>query len=172
MSIWSQASELAAQTPADRNRYVDFLRAVSIMFVIVGHWLITTAYFKPDTGTLDPILALDVIPWTSWLTWVFQVMPIFFIVGGYSNAISLEGAKKKQASYGEWLMGAVDLPKFFINAEPGSILTGRQREYCRSWPNQREVTVKGTHFIQEDSPVEIGQAVAQWMDSLGTGSDL
>lgn len=76
------------------------------------------------------------------------------------------------ASYGEWLMGAVDLPKLFINAEPGSILTGRQREYCRSWPNQREVTVKGTHFIQEDSPVEIGQAVAQWMDSLSTGGDL
>ena len=105
MSIWSQASELAAQTPPDRNRYVDFLRAVSIMFVIVGHWLITTAYFNADTGTLNPILALDVIPWTSWLTWVFQVMPIFFIVGGYSNAISLEGAKQKQASYGEWLTG-------------------------------------------------------------------
>jgi hypothetical protein len=105
MSIWSQASELAAQTPENRNRYVDFLRAVSIMFVIVGHWLITTAYFNTDTDTLDPILALDVIPWTSWLTWVFQVMPIFFIVGGYSNAISLEGAKSKQASYGEWLTG-------------------------------------------------------------------
>lgn len=76
------------------------------------------------------------------------------------------------ASYGEWLMEATDLPKLFINAEPGSILTGRQREFCRSWPNQREVTVKGTHFIQEDSPVEIGQAVAQWMDSLSTGGDL
>lgn len=105
MSIWSQASEIAAATPADRNRYVDFLRAVSIMFVIVGHWLITTAYFNTDTGTLDPVLALDIIPWTSWLTWVFQVMPIFFIVGGYSNAISLESAKKKQASYAQWLTG-------------------------------------------------------------------
>jgi peptidoglycan/LPS O-acetylase OafA/YrhL len=105
MSIWSQASELAAATPADRNRYVDFLRAVSIMFVIVGHWLITTAHFNADTGTLNPVLALDIIPWTSWLTWIFQVMPIFFIVGGYSNAISLEGAKKKQANYGEWLTG-------------------------------------------------------------------
>jgi haloalkane dehalogenase len=69
-------------------------------------------------------------------------------------------------------MSTADLPKLFINADPGSILTGRQREYCRSWPNQQEVTVKGTHFIQEDSPVEIGQAVAQWMDSLNTGSDL
>lgn len=105
MSIWSQTSELAAQTPADRNRYVDFLRAVSIVFVIMGHWLITTAYFNTDTGTLSPTLALDVIPWTRWLTWIFQVMPIFFIVGGYSNAISLEGAKKKQITYSEWLTG-------------------------------------------------------------------
>jgi haloalkane dehalogenase len=75
-------------------------------------------------------------------------------------------------SYGAWLKGTTTLPKLFINADPGSILTGRQREFCRSWPNQREVTVKGTHFIQEDSPVEIGQAVAQWMDNLKTGGGL
>jgi haloalkane dehalogenase len=74
--------------------------------------------------------------------------------------------------YGAWLMGTTELPKLFINAEPGSILTGRQREYCRRWPNQREVTVRGTHFIQEDSPVEIGQAVAQWLDSLKSGGGL
>ena len=75
-------------------------------------------------------------------------------------------------AYGEWLQSTTDLPKLFINAEPGSILTGRQREFCRSWPNQREVTVKGTHFIQEDSPVEIGQAVAQWMDARRAGGAL
>lgn len=75
-------------------------------------------------------------------------------------------------AYGEWLQATTDLPKLFINAEPGSILTGRQREFCRSWPNQREVTVKGTHFIQEDSPVEIGQAVAQWMDACRSGGAL
>jgi len=74
--------------------------------------------------------------------------------------------------YGEWLQGTTDLPKLFINAEPGSILIGRQREYCRSWPNQREVTVRGTHFIQEDSPVEIGQAIAQWLDSVKVGGGL
>jgi haloalkane dehalogenase len=50
-----------------------------------------------------------------------------------------------------------------VNAEPGSILIGRQREFCRSWPNQTEVTVTGSHFLQEDSPVEIGQAVARWL---------
>jgi haloalkane dehalogenase len=75
-------------------------------------------------------------------------------------------------AYGEWLQSTTDLPKLFINADPGSILIGRQREFCRSWPNQTEVTVKGTHFIQEDSPVEIGQAVAQWMDACRAGGAL
>jgi haloalkane dehalogenase len=70
------------------------------------------------------------------------------------------------ASYGQWLASNHTLPKLFINADPGSILTGKPREYCRSWPNQSEVTVRGTHFIQEDSPMEIGQAVARWMDAL------
>ena len=63
-------------------------------------------------------------------------------------------------------MAASDIPKLFINADPGSILVGAQREFCRSWPNQQEVTVKGLHFIQEDSPLEIGQAVANWLKVL------
>lgn len=63
-------------------------------------------------------------------------------------------------------MTTAGFPKLFINAEPGSILTGDQREFCRSWPNQQEVTVKGLHFIQEDSPVEIGQAVAAWLENI------
>jgi haloalkane dehalogenase len=71
----------------------------------------------------------------------------------------------KVTRYGEF-MSTSTIPKLFINADPGSILIGRQREFCRSWPNQREVTVKGSHFVQEDSPAEIGQAVASWMDSL------
>ena len=67
--------------------------------------------------------------------------------------------------YAAWLSES-GVPKLFINAEPGAILTGTQLEYCRSWPNQREVTVPGVHFIQEDSPVEIGQAVAEWYSAL------
>ncbi|MFL3655888.1 MAG: haloalkane dehalogenase [Halioglobus sp.] len=63
-------------------------------------------------------------------------------------------------------MAESELPKLFINADPGSILVGPQREFCRSWPNQQEVTVKGLHFIQEDSPVEIGQAVATWLTNI------
>ncbi len=69
-------------------------------------------------------------------------------------------------SYSEWLQQS-DVPKLFVNAEPGAILAGEAREYCRSWPNQREVTVKGNHFLQEDSPDEIGQAIAGWLAGLG-----
>ena len=67
--------------------------------------------------------------------------------------------------YARW-MAKSEFPKLFINADPGSILTGAQREFCRTWPNQTEVTVAGAHFIQEDSPAEIGQAVAQWLQDL------
>jgi len=91
---------MAAQTPEDRNRYVDFLRAVSILFVIVGHWIIATAYFD---GEMAIGHLLKSHPETQWLTWVFQVMPIFFIVGGYSNAVSLESAKRKGTAYAGWL---------------------------------------------------------------------
>ena len=58
------------------------------------------------------------------------------------------------------------LPKLFINAEPGSILTGAQRDFCRTWPSQEEITVKGSHFIQEDSPHEIGRAIAAFLARL------
>ena len=64
--------------------------------------------------------------------------------------------------YGRWLAES-DLPKLFVKADPGPILTGAQREFCRCWPNQQEVTVRGSHFIQEDSPVEIGRAVAAFV---------
>ena len=69
-------------------------------------------------------------------------------------------------AYADWLKTSADLPKLFINAEPGAILTGAQRDFCRSWPNQVEVTVAGSHFIQEDSPDEIGQAIADWHRKL------
>jgi len=67
--------------------------------------------------------------------------------------------------YAKWLSTS-DLPKLFIDADPGAILIGRQREFCRTWPNQREVTVKGSHFVQEDSPREIGRAIAEWYASV------
>jgi len=70
------------------------------------------------------------------------------------------------SSYGQWMAANYELPKLFINADPGSILTGRQRDFCRTWPNQTEITVAGTHFIQEDSPDEIGVAVADWLKTI------
>ena len=63
-------------------------------------------------------------------------------------------------------MASNDIPKLFVNADPGAILTGAQREFCRGWRNQEEVTVRGRHFIQEDSPDEIGQAVAAFVKRL------
>lgn len=68
-------------------------------------------------------------------------------------------------SYSQWLATS-DVPKLFINAEPGSILVGRQREICRAWPNQSEVTVAGLHFLQEDSPEEIAGALSDWYATL------
>ncbi|GJM13981.1 MAG: haloalkane dehalogenase 3 [Pseudohongiella sp.] len=68
-------------------------------------------------------------------------------------------------SYSDWLQTS-RVPKLFIDAEPGAILIGPQREFCRSWPNQTEVTVSGSHFLQEDSPHEIGQAIAEWRRTL------
>ena len=67
--------------------------------------------------------------------------------------------------YGQWLAES-DLPKLRIDGDPGSILTGRLREFCRAWPEQQEVTVKGSHFLQEDSPDEIGQAIAEFIKGL------
>lgn len=64
--------------------------------------------------------------------------------------------------YGDWLAQS-DISKLFINAEPGAILTGPMRDFCRTWPNQTEVTVKGIHFIQEDSAAEIAAAIDDWL---------
>jgi len=67
----------------------------------------------------------------------------------------------------DWL-SASNVTKLFVNAEPGSILVGAQREFCRSWPNQQETTVPGLHFIQEDSGMAIGQAVAALQSELNS----
>lgn len=68
--------------------------------------------------------------------------------------------------YARWL-AASDRPKLFVNADPGVILVGAQRESCRAWPSQREITVKGSHFLQEDSPAEIGEAIVAFLKELG-----
>src|SRR5215510_8474187 len=104
MSVWSRAAELADRTPASRNRYVDFLRAVSMLVVIVGHWLAAAPHLEA-TGEVTASHILTVAPWTAWLTWIVQVMPIFFMVGGYSNGVSWRAARRDKKSYATWLEG-------------------------------------------------------------------
>src|SRR5210317_551263 len=99
--IWSQASSLAAQTPESRNRYVDFLRAVSIFAVVFGHWLMAAPYV--NGGGINITSLLEHQEWVRWLSWGFQVMPVFFLVGGYSNSISWQSARRKGKGYAEWL---------------------------------------------------------------------
>ncbi len=98
--LWQRALWLADRTPAERNRYVDFLRALSILAVVMGHWLISAPYFENGAPAYSHLL--DLAPWSRWLTWIFQVMPIFFFVGGFSNGISWESAERKNLGYREW----------------------------------------------------------------------
>lgn len=103
LSNWSRALSLAEQTPPSRNRYVDFLRAVSIGAVVLGHWLIAAPWISGGQLRLDHMLAVQ--PWTQWLTLLFQVMPVFFLVGGYSNAASWDAARRAGTPYGSWVAG-------------------------------------------------------------------
>ena len=84
----------------------------------------------------------------------------------WPREIPIEGSPSDVAevveAYSSWLANS-EVPKLFVNADPGSILTGSLRELCRSWPNQSEVTVAGRHFVQEDSPAEIGRAIKEWI---------
>jgi len=100
-NIWSRAAALAARTPESRNRYVDFLRALSICAVVFGHWLMAAPYL--DSSGIHISSMLEHQQWTRWMTWAFQVMPVFFLVGGYSNSISWQSAQRRGTSYGEWL---------------------------------------------------------------------
>ena len=87
----------------------------------------------------------------------------------WPNQIPIEGHPKDVTeiakSYSEYLSTS-NVPKLFVNAEPGAILVGEQREFCRSWPNQQEITVSGSHFIQEDSPDLIGKGILDWLLSI------
>ncbi|MFY1671930.1 acyltransferase family protein [Plantactinospora sp. WMMB334] len=94
--------EVAGRTPAQRERYVDLLRAVAITMVVLGHWLI--AVLDHDTaGRLRGHNALETITWARPGTWLFQVMPLFFLVGGYANAASLGSHRGRGGDVGEWL---------------------------------------------------------------------
>lgn len=93
--------EIDARTPPDRYRYADFLRVASILVVVFGHWLLLVVTVRE--GKLGFETMLDRVAWTRWLTWAFQVMPVFFMVGGYANALSLDGARRKGTRGTDWV---------------------------------------------------------------------
>jgi len=101
MNVWSRARSLAEKTPPHRNRYLDFLRAAAILVVVFGHWLVQAPYMT-DTG-LAITTMLGVVAWSHLLTWAVQVMPVFFIVGGYANAASWEAAVRDGRGYASWV---------------------------------------------------------------------
>ena len=118
----------------------------------------------------------------SWSDWPEAVRPVFsalrspageelvleknIFVEKILPAGVLRGLREEEMAV--YRMAECDVPKLFINAEPGVVLVGRQREVCRRWPHQREITVRGAHFLPEDCPHEIGQAISQWLREIGT----
>src|SRR3970040_1256510 len=94
---------LAADTSPDRDGYVDFLRGFSILVVVLGHWLI--AVVEGRGGVIDGYSALEVIDGLWILTWVFQVMPLFFFVGGFSNLRSWRSARREGGNYARFIHG-------------------------------------------------------------------
>jgi fucose 4-O-acetylase-like acetyltransferase len=97
---------LADLTPPHRDRWVDLLRAVAILMVVIGHWLAAAVTYRD--GTLGGVHVLEAVSWTHWLSWLFQVMPVFFLVGGYANAASLTSSRQRGVGWREWLLGRVD----------------------------------------------------------------
>ena len=97
------SSVIAAATPARRERYVDFLRVFSLAVVMLGHWLMAAVEWRD--GRLVAGNVLEAAPAAQWLTWVFQIMPVFFVVGGFANTASWTAARRDGRGYGQWLAG-------------------------------------------------------------------
>ena len=97
----ARLDELIRRTPADRDRYMDFLRAFSILVVVVGHWLIGMIYWRD--GVIGTRSAIGVTNWAWALTWLLQVMPIFFFVGGFSNYATFEAMRRRGDGYREFV---------------------------------------------------------------------
>lgn len=97
--------DLAASTPSERNRAIDAIRALAILAVVIGHWLMAIVYLK--NGDVDTRSILGLREWTHLATWPFQVIPVIFIVGGYANAVSWRHARAEQTPYAVWLRNRV-----------------------------------------------------------------
>jgi haloalkane dehalogenase len=136
-------SDKGEQMILDRNMFVERVLPGSVLRKLTEAEM--TEYRKPFLNAGDR--------WPT-LTWPRQIP----IAGEPADVVAIV------AGYSQW-MAVNDVPKLFVNAEPGAILIGKPREFCRSWNNQTEVTVAGSHFIQEDSGPAIGKAVADWMNA-------
>ncbi|MEX0705297.1 MAG: acyltransferase, partial [Nitriliruptoraceae bacterium] len=95
--------QIDARTPAGRNRYADALRLTSIIVVVLGHWLL--AVVSARGGRLEGVNLLALHDGTHWLTWIFQVMPLFFFVGGYANAAAYRSARRRGVGWADWVRG-------------------------------------------------------------------
>ncbi len=134
-------SEKGEQMILERNMFIERVLPGSVLRGLTEAEM--TEYRRPF-----------LVPEDRWptLTWPRQIP----IAGEPASVVAIAQA------YADWLVTS-DIPKLFVNAEPGAILTGAVRDFCRTWPNQTEVTVPGSHFIQEDSGPEIGRAIAAWL---------
>jgi haloalkane dehalogenase len=138
-------SDKGEQMILDRNLFVERVLPGSVLRKLSDAEM--AEYRKPFVQREDR--------WPT-LTWPREIP----IAGEPADVVAIA------AAYSQWLATS-DLPKLFVNADPGAILIGVLREFCRTWPNQTEVTVAGSHFIQEDSGAAIGQAIAQWIAARG-----
>jgi haloalkane dehalogenase len=129
----------------DRNMFVERVLPGSVLRKLTEAEM--TEYRRPFPTPKDR--------WPT-LTWPRQIP----IAGEPTDVVQIAHA------YSQWMAGN-DIPKLFVNAEPGAILIGAPRDFCRSWKNQTEVTVPGSHFIQEDSGPAIGRVIAAWMTAHG-----
>ena len=126
-----------------------------------------TSYVDVEEG--DPVVSLHGNPTTShlWRNVIPHVEPYAHWSLACPKELAINGEPKDAmeivGSYLKKWLSESEIPKLFVNAEPGTILTGAQCKLCRSWPNQREVTGRGSYFVQEDSPREVGEAVAAFV---------
>ena len=95
--------EYAEHTPPQRERYVDLLRAVAILIVVLGHWMVIVVT-SATRGGVEGFSALEVLPWGRPITWLLQVMPVFFLVGGFANAASFTSHTRRGGGATEWLL--------------------------------------------------------------------
>jgi haloalkane dehalogenase len=141
-------SEAGESLILERNLFVEAVLPGSIQRTLTGEEMAAyrAPYLEPGESRRPT------------LTWPRQIP----IAGEPAETVEIA------AAYAEWLATS-DVPKLLIRADPGAILVGAQLARCRRWPNQTEVTVPGNHFCQEDSPDEIGAAIAGWRRSLVDG---